>query len=138
MSEVEALQTTLAAEHAAVYVYGALGAQTSQSAQPTLFTAVSEAYAVHVDRRDALIAQLRALDVAPVAAEPAYELPADLGTTAAVSAQALELEQSCAATYAFLVGSTTAARRRWAVAALTDAAVRGIGFGGEPEDLPGT
>ena len=30
MSELEALQTTLAAEHAAVFVYGALGGRTSR------------------------------------------------------------------------------------------------------------
>ena len=34
MTEVDALQAALAAEHAAVYVYGVLGARTSQSATP--------------------------------------------------------------------------------------------------------
>ncbi len=37
MSPVEALQTALAAEHAALYVYGSLGARTSQSRTPVLF-----------------------------------------------------------------------------------------------------
>jgi hypothetical protein len=138
VSEVEALQTTLAAEHAAVYVYGALGAQTSQSAQPVVFAAVSEAYAVHRDRRDQLVTDLLALGAVPAVAEPAYELPADLGTVEAVTARAVELEESCAATYAFVVASATGARRRWAVTALADAAVRAVGLGGSPDVLPGT
>ena len=36
-TEVDALQTTLAAEHAAVYVYGLLGSRTSQTAEPELY-----------------------------------------------------------------------------------------------------
>ncbi len=87
MSYLDALQTALAAEHAAVYVCGALGAQTSQSAEPALFVAVSEAYAAHRAGRDQLVARVADLGAEPVAAEPAYELPADLGTTSAVTRQ---------------------------------------------------
>lgn len=137
MSEVDALQTALAAEHAAVYVYGALGAQTSQSAQPAVFAALTDAYTVHRDRRDELAAALLALDAVPAVAAPAYELPADLGSVEAVTTRAVELEVACAATYAFVVGSTTGAQRRWAVTALTDAAVRQVALGGAPQDLPG-
>ena len=39
MTPLDALQTTLAAEHAAVYVYGVLGARTSPAAEPSLFAA---------------------------------------------------------------------------------------------------
>jgi hypothetical protein len=137
MSEVDALQTVLAAEHAAVHVYGALGGQTSASAQPGLYAALQDAHAVHRDRRDRVVAQLEGLDATPVPAAPAYELPADLGSTAAVTARARELEAGCAATYGFWVASTTGALRRWAVESLTDAAVRGLAFGAEPEELPG-
>ena len=42
MTELEALQTTLEAEHAAVYVYGLLGSRTSQSAEPELYLAFYE------------------------------------------------------------------------------------------------
>jgi len=138
MSEVDALQTALAAEHAAVYVYGALGAQTSQSARPALFAALEAAYVVHRDRRDRLVSDLTSLDAVPVPAEPAYRLPADLDSAEVVTARARDLEAGCAATYAYCVGSTTGPYRQWAVAALTDAAVRGLGFGAEPEPLPGT
>ena len=55
---VEALQVALAAEHAAVFVYAALGAQTSRSAAPTLFDRVTRAYRVHVGRRDRLLGRI--------------------------------------------------------------------------------
>ena len=38
MTELEALQTTLAAEHAAVYVYGLLGSRTSQAGEASCTT----------------------------------------------------------------------------------------------------
>lgn len=134
---VEALQVALAAEHAAVFVYGALGAQTSQSSQPTLFTALTRAYTLHRDRRDHLMATITTAGAEPAPAEPGYALPPDLGTAAAVRTRALQLEESAASTYAYLVANTTGKARAWAVQALLDAAVRGLGFGGKPERLPG-
>lgn len=133
----DALQTALAAEHAAVFVYGALGGQTSQSEDPALFDAVTRAYNTHRSRRDELIAALEAAGAEPVAAEPGYELPRDLSTPTRVADRALALERSCAATYAFVVGSTTGEERAWGVEALLDAATRALAFGGRPEDLPG-
>jgi len=133
----EALQTALAAEHAAVFVYGALGGQTSRTESPTLYAAITDAYVTHRERRDDLIALLEAGGHEPVAAEPGYDLPADLSTSTVVARRALSLERSCAATYAFVVASTREADREWAVAALVDAAVRELSFGGKPERLPG-
>ncbi len=137
MSYVDALQATLAGEHAAVYVYGALGAQTSQSATPELYAALTEAYESHRSRRDQLTALLRDLGTEPVAAEPAYELPADLGSAGAVIDHALEIERSCAASYAYLVGSSRSAERRFAVNLLVQTAVRELAFRGTPETFPG-
>ena len=37
--ELDALQATLAAEHAAVYVYGLLGSRTSETAETELYVA---------------------------------------------------------------------------------------------------
>jgi len=132
-----ALQTTLAAEHAAVFVYGALGGQTSQSRTPELYAAVTAAYAAHRARRDDLTARLRAGGVTPVAAEPGYRLPDDLGTPEAITARAGELEEAAASTYAYLVASSTGDTRAWAIDALLDAAVRAVGFGARPDRLPG-
>jgi hypothetical protein len=137
MSYIDALQTTLAGEHAALYVYGALGAQTSQSGTPELYAALTDAYEAHRARRDQLIAILADLGAGPVAAEPAYELPADLGSADAVTARALELERSCATTYAYLVANSPSAERRLAVNLLIQTAVRELAFRGTPETFPG-
>ena len=137
MSPVDALQRALAAEHAALHVYGTLGARTSASATPTLFSDVTAGYNAHRARRDQLTARVRDRGAEPVAAEPAYELPAPLDTPAQVTAAALEVERSCTATYAWLVGQTSEADRRWAVTALTEAAVRELTFRGSPEIFPG-
>ncbi|MDN5743836.1 MAG: ferritin-like domain-containing protein, partial [Nocardioidaceae bacterium] len=66
--QVAALQTTLAAEHAAVFVYGALGARTSLSGQPALYRALTAAYSLHRDRRDELSARVQTAGADPVAA----------------------------------------------------------------------
>jgi hypothetical protein len=133
----DALQAALAAEHAAVFVYGALGGQTSQSDDPTLYAEVTDAYVTHRGRRDRLIALLEGDGRQPVAAEPGYDLPADLSTPVAIAGRALALERACAETYAFVVASTTAEDRKWAIDALLDTAVRELSFGGKPERLPG-
>jgi hypothetical protein len=137
MSELDALQQTLAGEHAAVWVYGVLGGQASRRRQPRLYADVTAAYGVHRARRDQLIRTVTDLGGEPVASEVGYGIPADLGSTAAVAATALGVEQRCAATYAALVAQTVDAHRRWAVTALTDAAIRQLRFRGSPEIFPG-
>lgn len=137
MSTLDALQTTLAAEHAALHVYGALGARTSQSTSPALFSAVSGAYVQHRARRDLLISFIADLGGSPVAAAAAYQLPDGSGQVAGVQAAALAIERRTAETYAFLVASSTSSQRRWAISALTDAAVRELAFRGTPEMFPG-
>jgi hypothetical protein len=47
------------------------------------------------------------------------------------------VERSCATTYAYLVASTVADQRRWAIGALNEAAVRELAFRGTPEMFPG-
>jgi hypothetical protein len=137
MTELEALQATLEAEHAAVYVYGLLGARTSQSVEPTSYAAVRAAYEAHRERRDVLTGEIAALGTTPVAAAPAYQSPDGLDTLDGRTAAALALEQGCARTYAALVGSTAGARRIEAIGLLNDAAVRALSFRGTPEIFPG-
>ena len=137
MSPVTALQHALSAEHAALHVYGTLGARTSVSATPDLFTAVSAGYAAHRAHRDQLTARVRDRGAEPEAAEPAYELPAPLETPEQVTRAALGVERSCTATYAWLVGQTSGADRLFAVSALTNTAVRELTFRGSPEIFPG-
>ena len=137
MTALAALQTALRGEHAAVFVYGALGAQTPRSAEPALFAAVGSAYDVHRSRRDLLTREITALGAEPAASAASYELPRPPAGLRTVSAAALDLERGCARTYAWLVANTVGDRRRWAIEALTDAAVRELAFRGTPEMLPG-
>ena len=81
----EALQTTLAAEHAALYVFGTLGGRTSQTADPDLFVAIAEAFAAHRRSRDQLTAMIIELGAEPVAAEAAYDVPAGLDRSARIA-----------------------------------------------------
>lgn len=137
MSDVDALQTTLAAEHAAVYVFGVLGGRTSRSAMPVLYAAVSAAYAAHRGRRDQLTTRLVDAGAEPVAAEPAYVVPADLERAERIARVARETEQACATTYAWLVANAVDETRRWAIRALNETAVRELAFRGTPEMFPG-
>ena len=137
MTETDALQDVLANEHAALYVYGVLGARTSQSAAPDLYGLLRAAYDAHRARRDDLTGIIAADGATPVPAATAYEVPPGPGTADEVTAAALGLERACAAVYATAVANTSAERRSWAVAALNDAAVRELGFRGTPEMFPG-
>lgn len=136
-TEVEALQSTLEAEHAAVYVYGLLGARTSESGDPALYAALRAAYETHRQRRDDLIGEIAALGAAPVGPAAAYDAPDGLDSADAVTRAALVLERGCASTYAALVGSTRDDRRRAAIGLLHDAAARELVFRGTPEMFPG-
>jgi len=138
MTTVDALQTALAAEHATLYLYGVLGAQTSRSATPALYADVSEAYAAHRGRRDELSRFVLDERGTPVASEPTYEIPGPLGSAERVTAATLVLERSCAETYAWLVANTVGPHRRWGVQALTSTAVRVLTFRGSPEIFPGS
>jgi len=134
---VDSLQTTLAGEHAAVYVYGVLGGRVSATAAPDLAAAVRAAYTTHRGRRDQVVALIRAAQEEPVAAEVSYQLPNPARSTQQCRRAAAETEERCAGVYASMVGTTSRANRQWAIDALTDAAVRRLTFGGEPAAFPG-
>lgn len=137
MKPVEALQAALAGEHAAVYVYGVVGGRVSLSAHPDLWSKVRAAYTIHRGRRDQLLGMVRDEGEEPVAAEVSYQLPNPARTVRQLRQTALEIEQRCTAVYADVVGSTWGADRQWALEAISDAAVRQLGFGGEPQAFPG-
>ena len=138
MTATDALQDALAAEHAAVYVFGVLGAQTSEVEQGTLFDSLLTAYEQHRSARDALVARIQELGVRPVAAAPAYELPNGVSTPGQVVRGALVTERRVTQTYGTLVAQTVGDDRSRAVDALDESAVRQLRFGGRPENFPGT
>jgi hypothetical protein len=134
---VDGLQRTLAAEHAAVFVFSALGGRASSLTSASLRAALATAYDVHLERRDQLRQLVTAAGGDPVAAEPAYRLPTPLTTARQIEAEALRVERVCAVTYAALVAVTAGVPRRWAVDALVATAVSETAFAGHPEPLPG-
>jgi|GEM_PF-2657178 len=132
---VATLRAALASEHAAVYLFAALRTRASQR---PLADALGVSYDFHRAARDLLAERLAALgDDAPPGAAPAYRLPADLGSDAAVTAAALAAEQAAVTAYGDLVAETTGADRARAVAWMSASAVRELSFGGTPSTLPG-
>lgn len=118
-----ALQRVLAAEHAAVWGYGEVGGHLPRAEQP----AASAADLAHRARRDRVTALLLATGATPVAAAPAYDLPFVVSGPPAARRLAVHLEEGVAATwYALLEADAEPQVRRLSVAALTDAATRGL------------
>jgi hypothetical protein len=120
MTANRALQAVLAAEHAAVYGYGAVGAKLTGSER----TAASAAESAHRARRDAVSLQLSGLKVTPIPAAPAYTLPFPVLTEQDALRLAVLLEERVAAAWRTAVPVTTGSARRTALAGLTDCAVR--------------
>lgn len=138
MTYADALQTTLAGEHAALFVVGYLGAQTSESGSPQLYAALRDSYDAHRTRRDDLVDLVLQQGAEPVAAAASYDLPVVRIEDPATLAEAgLEIERACGATYGFLVASASGDARGWAVDAVIDSALRELSLGGGPRDFPG-
>jgi hypothetical protein len=138
VTPTDALQRTLAAEHAAVYVFGVLGAQTSEFEQRELFGNLLTAYRQHRAARDALVVRITKKGARPVAAAASYELPNGVSTPAHVLQAALTTERRTTQTYGTLVSQTVGGDRSWAIEGLDESAVRQLSFRGRPESFPGT
>ncbi len=137
MTPVQALQKALAAEHAAVHLYGLLGAQSSKSRQPSLFARLSQSYEIHRASRDQLTVLISDKGTDPVAAEVDYEVPGRTTTPGQIEAVARTIERRVTRTYGELVANTAGGDRRWAITALDASAVREVSFGASPSNFPG-
>ncbi len=137
MTPLQALQKALAAEHAAVHLYGLLGAQSSKSRQPTLFARLTRTYGEHRASRDRLTVLISAKGSDPVAAQVDYEVPGPTATAEQIEAVARTIETRVTRTYGELVANTAGGDRRWAITALDASAVREVGFGVSPSSFPG-
>jgi hypothetical protein len=129
----------LAAEYAAIYAYGVIGAHLG----PQVALAQS-AEAAHRARRDALVLRLSAQGVNPPAAPAAYALPFPVVDPASALKLATTVEDRCAAVWRQALPDTAGEARQAALDALIDCATRGTTFrkvaGGTPLTLnfPGT
>ncbi|MFH8469813.1 ferritin-like domain-containing protein [Streptomyces sp. NPDC017991] len=132
-AELTAAQAALAAEHAAVYGYGVVGARITQTRQ----TEARAAYDAHRARRDELARAVRDLGGKPGPAAAAYALPFAVPDAESALRLAAELEDRVAGVYSDLVRAADGDRRQAAAQALRDAAVRAVRWRGESVAFPG-
>lgn len=132
-AEIAALQGALAAEHAAVYGYGVVGAMLAGTEQADARTD----WTAHRVARDTLAAMLTRLGATPVAASPAYKLP--FAVTGAKSAQRLaaRLEDGVTRAYLGLVAVSNPALRAFAARAMQTSANRAVAWSGTTAAFPG-
>ncbi|MFJ3199908.1 ferritin-like domain-containing protein [Streptomyces sp. NPDC086989] len=130
---LEAAQSALAAEHAAAYGYGVVGARASAARSAE----ARDAYGGHLSRRDALARTVREMGGAPRPAEAAYALPFQVGGPADAERLAAEIEDRVAGAYSDLVRAAEGRLRREAADALSAAAVRAARWRGVGVAFPG-
>ena len=116
----DALAAALAAEHAAIYGYGVLGAHLTGAA----LGQAQQAENAHRTRRDGLLVRLTAVGIAPPAAAPAYALPFPVTDPASAQRLAVQLEERTAAIWRTALGPTAADQRKLALDGLIDCALR--------------
>ena len=137
MTVLDALQPTLADEHAALYTYGVLGARTSQATSPALFETLTAGYRRHRARRDQLQLMVRDAGGDPVAAEVAYDLDGSLLRPPQIERAAADLEAASVEVLLALVAQSTGRVREWALTEATWSAVWRLQLGGTAETWPG-
>lgn len=128
-----AAQAALAAEHAAVYGYGAVGGRVGAGRMRE----ARAAYDAHRAARDALVRTVTGLGGTPVAAAAAYVLPFAVPDRAAAVRLAAYLEERVAGAYGDLTRAGTGSVRRDAAAGLRAAAVRAVRWSGGSVAFPG-
>lgn len=119
---MDALQAALAAEHAAVWVYGLAGAFVPDE----LAGQLGEAAVAHQARRDATERTLIDAGARPVPAEPGYLTPEPVTDAASALRLAITAETDAAAAWRSVIerGPAEPGLREAALDALTQAAVR--------------
>jgi hypothetical protein len=138
MTPVDSLQACLAAQHAALYGYGALGGRLAGVAPGSTWQGLaSAAYVEHRDLRDSLAAAVRGLDAEPVVAEASYATPFPLDSLDDCRRLARLLERRCGATYADAVAETLQGTRALLAHALQASAVRATRWGAAVTAFPG-
>ena len=132
-ASVAALQGALAAEHAAVYGYGVVGAMLAGSEQAD----ARADWTAHQVARDTLAAMLTKLGATPVAASPAYALPFAVTSANTAARLAATLEEGVTRAYLGLVAVSDQRLRRFGAMAMQDAAQRAASWRGSTLAFPG-
>ena len=132
---IAALQSALAAEQAATYGYGVLGARVPQgSAEQATATAD---WVAHMRARDRLSALITARGATPVPAAVAYKLPGPVRTPAEATTLAAMLEDRVAEAYLALVALPDSSLRSFGAKHVRAAALRAQAWRGSVQAFPG-
>lgn len=132
--DVEKLRKALAAEHAAVFAYGLLGARTSGS----LRARMTAAFDAHRARRDQLRSFITTRGGRPAEPDASYALPFFPSNATLAARLAAHLESGVTAAYLELVAAQDAALRRYAALAMQEATTRAYTFRpAQPPAFPG-
>jgi Domain of unknown function (DUF4439) len=133
LQALQALQDALAAEHAAVYGYGIVGAMLSGAGQAL---ALSD-WKLHQEDRDTLQAMIVKLGATPVAASAAYELPFAVHDADSARQLAAALEDGVTQAYLGLVAVTDRTLRTFGALAMQPPAERAAAWRGATVAFPG-
>jgi hypothetical protein len=133
MDAVKALQSVLAAEQAAIYGYGVVGAHLGGASQAT----AQQYWNVHRQARDTLTAMIVARGATPVAALAYYDLPFPVTGAASAEALATNLEDGVTAAYLNVVAVNVTSLRTFGALAMQAAAGRAAHWRGSPVPFPG-
>ncbi len=128
-----ALQAALAAEHAAVYGYGIVGAMLSGTEQAAALTD----WKLHQEARDTLEAMIVKLGGTPVAAGVAYRLPFAVLDAQSARRLAVTLEDGVTQAYLGLVAVTDQRLRIFGALAMQPPANRAAAWRGSTVAFPG-
>jgi hypothetical protein len=131
---IAALQAALAAEQAACYGYGVIGAYLSGRGQNAR---ASTDWIAHQVARDSLTATITAAGATPVPAAVAYQLPVPVHSASQARALAAILEDRVARAYIGLVGVTDLTLRALGAGQLRAAALRAASWGQATVAFPG-
>jgi hypothetical protein len=132
-AEISALQGALAAEHAAVYGYGVVGAMLAGAAQSD----ARADWTAHQVARDALVTMLTKLGATPVAASPAYALPFAVANAQSAEKLAAALENGVTRAYLAVVAVNDPTLRAFAAQAMQTSANRAAAWSGTTAAFPG-
>jgi hypothetical protein len=132
---VVALQKALAAEQAAIYGYGVVGARLRQGSAEQ--AAATTDWVAHMRARDRLSALITARGATPVPAAVAYELPGPVRTPAAAKTLAATLEGRVAQAYLAMVALPESGLRSFGAEQVRAAALRAQAWSGSVQAFPG-
>ncbi|MGD0703854.1 MAG: ferritin-like domain-containing protein [Trebonia sp.] len=132
-TEISALEGALAAENAAVYGYGVVGAMLASGPRSRARTY----WVAHQEARDTLEAMLVKLGATPVAASPAYQLPFAVTGEASAAALAAALEDGVVRAYLGVVAVTDQTLRSFGALAMQPPANRAVVWRGSTVAFPG-